>query len=99
MVADLLFNVIASLFLIAYAVYVYNKLSIRLNQINRIKWLIALIAIMMRLALSIVELVRHDYSPGAFKYYFLWVIDQAHFMIMLTLFFTVIGSWQIMFSF
>lgn len=75
MVAAILFNIVCSVLLIAYAIFVLRKLSIRLNRINRIKWLIALIAIILRLALSIFELVTHKYNPNALKFYFLYLVD------------------------
>jgi hypothetical protein len=61
--------------------------------VNRTKWLLTLAAIVMRLALSILELITSQYGESTFKYYYLFVLDQINFMIILSLFFNVIGSW------
>jgi hypothetical protein len=66
---------------------------IRLNLVNRTKWLLTLAAIVMRLALSILELITSQYGESTLKYYYLFVLDQINFMIILSLFFNVIGSW------
>lgn len=99
MAADLAYNLLLSMAIITYAVWTVKRLKIRLNFITRIKWVIAFFAILMRVALTIDEFVRREYRETAFMYYYLFLIDQAHFMIILTLFFTVIGSWRIMYSF
>jgi hypothetical protein len=98
MAGDLAFNCILSVAIVTYAIFTARRLKIRLNRITRIKWAIAFIAILMRLALTISDFVRREYrGETAFIYYYLFLIDQAHFMIILTLFFTVIGSWKIIF--
>lgn len=99
MMFDLIANIILAVALATYAVFVIKRLKIRLNIITRVKWIIALISVLMRLLLTVIEYVRDDYGLNTFKYYYLFAVDQTHFMIILTLFFTVIGSWQIMFSF
>jgi len=93
--ADLALCLILSSCIVTYAVWTLQHIKIRLNLITRCKWAIALLAILMRTALSIEQFVKHKYRETAFMYYYLFVIDQAHFMIILTLFFTVIGSWKI----
>lgn len=82
-----------SCLLTGYAVFVYKRLVIRLNLVNRTKWLLTLAAIVMRLALSILELITSQYGESTLKYYYLFVLDQINFMIILSLFFNVIGSW------
>lgn len=99
MAGDLAFNCILSVAIVTYACITARRLKIRLNRITRIKWAIAFIAIILRLALTIDEFVRREYRETAFIFYYVFLIDQAHFMIILTLFFTVIGSWKIIFSF
>jgi len=79
--------------LTGYAIFVYKRLVIRLNLVNRTKWLLTLAAIVMRLALSILELITSQYGESTLKYYYLFVLDQINFMIILSLFFNVIGSW------
>jgi hypothetical protein len=55
----------------------------------------ALVAILMRLGLSVYELAFQYYEWTTFKYYYLFVMDQFYFQVMLTLFFYVIYSWQV----
>lgn len=92
MSADLALNCILSCAIVAYAVYTAKNLKIRLNFITRVKWIIALVSVVMRLALTVDEYVRQEYRETAFMYYYLFLIAQAQFMIILTLFFTVFGS-------
>jgi hypothetical protein len=99
MVADFTLDMCLSCLIIAYAVYVRYHLRIRLNLITRAKWWVALVAILMRAMLMTVEFIRSTFKMTAFKYYFVFFIDQAHFMIILMLFFTVFGSWRIVTSF
>lgn len=97
--ADLAICIIFSSCIITYALWTLQHIKIRLNLITKCKWAIALLAILMRTALSIEQFVKRQYRETAFMYYYLFVIDQAHFMIILTLFFAVIGSWKIQYSF
>jgi hypothetical protein len=72
-----------------------TKLSIRLNKISKVRWFCGLISILMRSALTIYEFASHNYEWSTLKYYYTFVLDQLQFMVMLTLFFSVIGSWKI----
>lgn len=96
---DLVYICTLSIAIITYALWTIKVIKIRLNFISRVKWTIALLAIMMKLLLTIAEFIKKSYSGTVFKFYYLFLIDQAHFMIIMTLFFTVIGSWKIVYSF
>ncbi len=50
---DLSINIISTVAIILLGVLLLTRLKIRLNLINRIKWAIALLAILLRLGLSI----------------------------------------------
>jgi hypothetical protein len=50
---DLSINIVATVAIILLGVLLLTRLKIRLNLINRIKWAIALLAILLRLGLSI----------------------------------------------
>jgi len=93
LVFDLVMNVVMTVVLISCAVLLLTRIKVRLNYGSRIKWSIALFALLLRLGLTVWEFVKRDYSMTVAKYYVLWLLDQAHFMIMLMLFLSVIGSW------
>jgi hypothetical protein len=50
---DLSINIVSTVAIILLGVLLLTRLKIRLNLINRIKWAIALLAILLRLGLSI----------------------------------------------
>lgn len=75
MILQLVLTLIFASGTIAYACFTLWRIKIKLNFITRIKWALALAAILMRTSLSIVEFYRRDYHVTAFKYYFLFVID------------------------
>ena len=85
--------------ILLYGYYVFSRLTVRLNRITRIKWSLAVLSICMRVGLSITEFCKRSYNYTSITYYYVFLIDQIHFMILLTLFFTVIGSWKLIFSF
>lgn len=58
MIVDLSLNILLATATITYAIYVIKHMKIRLNRITRIKWFIALISILLRLALTIVEFAK-----------------------------------------
>lgn len=93
LVFDLVMNIVFTIVLIACAVLLLTRIKVRLNKGSRIKWSIALFALILRLGLTVWEYARKDFSMTVTKYYILWLLDQAHFMIMLMLFLSVIGSW------
>lgn len=93
LVFDLVMNIVFTIVLIACAVLLLTRIKVRLNKGSRIKWSIALFALILRLGLTVWEYARKDFSMTTTKYYILWLLDQAHFMIMLMLFLSVIGSW------
>jgi len=92
---DLVMNIVLTLALVTCAVVLLTRIKIRLNFGSRIKWSIALVSLLLRLGLTLWEYAKRDYSMSPTKYYILWLVDQAHFMIILMLFLSVIGSWQI----
>ena len=92
-VFDLTMNVVLTVALITCAVILLYKIKVRLNLGSRIKWSIALFASLLRLSITIVEYKSKNYKMSCFKFYAFWILDQAHFMIMLMLFLSVIGSW------
>ena len=96
---DLSINIVSTVAIILLGVLLLTRLKIRLNLINRIKWAIALLAILLRLGLSIDAYSQEDFTPTTAKYYLYWILEQTNFMIMLMLFLTVIGSWQIVAQF
>lgn len=75
MILQLVLALTFSLSTIAYACFTLLKIKIKLNRITRVKWVLALVAIVMRTGLSIVEFHRRDYRVTAFKYYYIFVID------------------------
>ena len=75
MILQLVISLLFSSGTIAYACFTLWRIKIKLNRITRVKWALALAAILMRTSLSIVEFHRRDYHVTAFKYYFLFVID------------------------
>ena len=90
---DLSVNIIATVAIIFLGFLLLTRLKIRLNLINRIKWAIALLAILLRLGLTIDAYSKENFTPTTTKYYLYWILEQTNFMIMLMLFLTVIGSW------
>ena len=50
---DLSINIVSTVAIILLGVLLLTRLKIRINLINRIKWAIALLAILLRLGLSI----------------------------------------------
>jgi hypothetical protein len=96
---DLVYVCTLSMAIIGYAIWTIRHIKIRLNLLNRVKWSIALVAVLMKLSLSFAEFFKKSYDGTWFKFYYCFLIDQAHFMIILTLFFSVIGSWKIVYSF
>lgn len=56
--ADLAFCIILSSCIITYALWTLQHIKIRLNLITKCKWAIALLAILMRTALSIEQFVK-----------------------------------------
>jgi hypothetical protein len=95
LIFDLIMNIVLTAALITCAVLLLTRIKVRLNFGSRIKWSIALFALLLRLGLTLWEFATQVFSMAPGKYYILWLLDQAHFMIMLMLFLSVIGSWQI----
>ena len=93
--ADLVIDCVMSSVIFVYASYVMYNLKIRLNVGSRIRWLIIFIAILLRVSLTIYEFLSDSYDVEGWRFYYLWLIEQTHFMIILMLFFSVIGSWHI----
>lgn len=52
-------------------------------------------AIAMRLVLTVVNYCMDNYNVDGWALYYLWVLEQMHFMIIVMLFFTIIGSWRL----
>lgn len=96
---DLSINIIFAALIITLGILLLTKLRIRLNLGNKIKWSIAAFSLLLRLGISISDYSRQSFSPTAVKYYLYWILEQSNFMIMLMLFLTVIGSWQIVSQF
>ena len=92
---DLVMNIVLTIALVTSAVLLLTRIKVRLNYGSRIRWSIALFSLILRLGLTVWEYAEQDYSMTPPKYYILWLIDQAHFMIILMLFLSVIGSWRI----
>jgi len=99
LVVDLSVNIVFSILITTFGVLLLTRLKIRLNLLNRIKWTIALFALVLRLGLTIDAYSLNNYTPTPAKYYLYWLLEQSNFMIMLMLFLTVIGSWQIVAQF
>jgi hypothetical protein len=95
LLADLIIDSVLSTFIFVYATIVVKNLKIRLNIGSKIRWVIVLMAIVLRLALTCWDYCTMDYNVTSWRLYLLWAIEQAHFMIILMLFFSVIGSWHI----
>ena len=79
--------------IILTACWVYFTLKIRINTETKFKWIIILIGMMLRWSLSTYMLVSNNYEFFPTKYAINWVIEEIHFMMLLQLFVTVIGSW------
>ena len=99
LVVDLSVNIVFSVVIVTFGILLLTHLKIRLNLLNRIKWIIALCALILRLGLTIDAYAENNYTPTTTKYYLYWILEQSNFMIMLILFLSVIGSWQIVAQF
>lgn len=73
--ADLAINIICSLVIAFFGLFLLTKLKIRLNLNNRIKWTIGLCAIVLRLGLIIDVYANDNFTPTATKYYLYWLLD------------------------
>jgi len=93
-VVSLTLNCIFSSVVLVSAVAVLLSLKITFNFLTKIKWFVILVAITMRLGLTIHNYCSQSYGTSKFKFYYIWLIEQAHFMILLMIFFTVVGSWH-----
>jgi len=81
--------------IIVSAVIVLLKLKISFNVLTKLKWFLIMIAVLMRLGLSIYEFIAGVYKPSPLKFYYVWLMEQVHFMIILMMFFSVVGSWHL----
>lgn len=54
---DLVYICTLSLAIICYALWTIKVIKIRLNLISRVKWTIALLAILMKMLLTVVEFI------------------------------------------
>lgn len=79
--------------IIITACWVISILKIRINTETKLKWLIILIGMLLRWSLSTEMLVSQNYESSVAKNVINWVIEEIHFMMLLQLFVTVIGSW------
>lgn len=93
LVVDLSVNIVFSVVIVTFGILLLTHLKIRLNLLNRTKWIIALCALILRLGLTIDAYAENNYTPTTTKYYLYWILEQSNFMIMLMLFLSVIGSW------
>jgi len=93
LVLDLSINIVFSVIITALGIILLTRLKIRLNLLNRIKWMIAFCSIILRLGLTIDAYSKNNFAPTPAKYYLYWILEQSNFMIMLMLFLLVIGSW------
>lgn len=95
LLTDLILNLLISLSLFAYGFYTRFSLKIRLNLLTRIKWWVALSAILIKLALSMSAYIQNAVNLTPWFISATFLISQAHFMIILMLFLTVFGSWHV----
>ena len=72
---DLVYICTLSFAIITYALWTIKVIKIRLNFISRLKWTIALIAILMKLLLTVFEFFQKSYDGTVFKFYYLFIID------------------------
>ena len=75
LIFDLVMNIVFTVLLIACAVLLLTRIKVRLNKGSRIKWSIALFALILRLGLTVWEYARKDFSMTPSKYYILWLLD------------------------
>ncbi len=75
LIFDLVMNIVFTVLLIACAVLLLTRIKVRLNKGSRIKWSIALFALILRLGLTVWEYSRKDFSMTTSKYYILWLLD------------------------
>lgn len=75
MAADLAMNMLLACLIVLYALWTLHLLKIRLNLITRVKWVIALVSILLRVFLTIVEFIQRTFYMTAFKYYYLFLLD------------------------
>ena len=72
---DLAINIIFAALIITLGLLLITKLKIRLNIGNRIKWSIALFALLLRLGIAIYNFANDSFSPTAAKYYLYWLLE------------------------
>ena len=75
LVVDLSVNIVFSIVITTFGVLLLTRLKIRLNLLNRIKWTIALFALVLRLGLTIDAYSRNNYTPTPAKYYLYWLLE------------------------
>lgn len=72
---DLVYISTLSMAIIGYAIWTIRHIKIRLNLLNRVKWTIALVAILMKLLLSFAQFFKKSYDGTWFKFYYCFLID------------------------
>jgi hypothetical protein len=72
---DLSINITATVAIILLGFLLLTRLKIRLNLINRIKWAITLLAILLRLGLTIDAYSKENFTPTTTKYYLYWILE------------------------
>ena len=75
LIFDLVMNIVFTAVIITCAVLLLTRIKVRLNKGSRIKWSIALFALILRLGLTIWEFSKKNYSVTTCKYYILWLLD------------------------
>jgi hypothetical protein len=75
LIFDLIMNIVFTTALILCAVLLLTRIKVRLNKGSRIKWSIALFALLLRLGLTIWEYSIKDFNLTTTKYYILWLLD------------------------
>ena len=58
----LVYIITLSISIVAYAIWVIRNMKIRLNKLTRIKWIVGLIAIIMRVVLTIIEYAKESFE-------------------------------------
>lgn len=75
LIFDLVMNIVFTAVIITCAILLLTRIKVRLNKGSRIKWSIALFALILRLGLTLWEYGKKDYSVTTCKYYILWLLD------------------------
>jgi hypothetical protein len=80
---------------LSYGSYVFCTLKIRLNRTTKIRWALVFLSMTLRFSLVVLNLIKGSFEIGKYLLFAYWLQYQLYFMIILMLFFTIIGSWKL----